>query len=872
MKKILSCVVIAAGAVAASIWAASNFPDSVSTDANLYVAVNNCYTTLTVTINASTPTITAASTTNFPSVGYFIIENEVIKYAAKTSGTFTGCTRGADGTSAATHTAGKLIYHSIVAAHHNVLKEEIKGIEDFFLTDSLVHIDTTNVRVGINNASPAYTLDVGGAINTNDAITAATSIGGASGSFSGEVAAATLNTGNGSNELFPMDQDVQTSATPTFTGINATYGISATTITSSGLANVGSIKIGVGGNEGYILTDAEGDGNGVWAEINAPVAIGTDLTGADVNGVVFANGNGYIETDSDFTYSTATQVMSVPSIQISSIPLGVAYGGTGQDFSSTPATRIPYFNDTGVLVTTPTFTFGSGVGLSIETPNHFPQFTLDSDLSAGFILTIDDVNVGGIIAGSGTADDIKIRSANGRSITLAPNGEVVVNISTNSVMSVAGDITSTGTVTADIIQVGAGSAELPSITSYDQVQTGISFPEGQNQIVFSILGVGVSTLTASEGLFVPQFHIPSSIIEGNEAFGLYESNGVSQAYFYNSDGIDNIQIDGANGSVTSYIMETSSLTVHNILGPTEGSRFIRADETIPDVIASVDNGSAGLYTWGLQVGGLEFESDGVVFILDENGNARVDISGSATGGGSITTYDENNLTAITLDRDGLTISDGGVFPDQVMPVDGSLKISDKLAVGGSTTTSAITAGGVIESTSGGFKFPDGSIQTKAMTNVAISLSTTVFQSIGISAYAVDISTTWAMTEDTWYKIPVGDDEIFTTGYSKDISLSSNTAVVTYRGFYKVDASVSFSGTGGDTYQIGISVNGAAPTQYKCQRTMTNDNSNTCSIMGIVGMAAGDNVSLRIQNTANSNDATISHISFNVMWVGFLAIE
>jgi hypothetical protein len=251
MKKILSCVVIAAGVVSASIWAASNFPDSVSTDSNLYVAVNNCYTTLSVTINASTPTITGSSTASFPSVGYIIIENEVVKYTGKTSGTFTGCTRGADGTAAATHTAGKLIYHSIVADHHNALKEEIKGIEDFFLTDSLVHLATATTRVGINNASPAYTLDVGGAINTNDAITAATSIGGASGSFTGEVAAATLNTGNGSNELFPMDQDVQTSAYPTYAGIQLTYGVSAATGAFSGALTGLTLDTGQGANELY---------------------------------------------------------------------------------------------------------------------------------------------------------------------------------------------------------------------------------------------------------------------------------------------------------------------------------------------------------------------------------------------------------------------------------------------------------------------------------------------------------------------------------------------------------------------------------------------------------------------------------------------
>jgi len=151
-------------------FATANFPASVSTDANLYVAVNNCYTTLSVTISASTPIISAITTANFPSVGYILIENEAIKYTAKTGVSFTGCTRGSDGTSATTHASGKSIYLSIIAAHHNVLKDEVKAIESYFLEGSTIHIDTTNVRVGINNATPAHTLDVGGSIYSSSQI------------------------------------------------------------------------------------------------------------------------------------------------------------------------------------------------------------------------------------------------------------------------------------------------------------------------------------------------------------------------------------------------------------------------------------------------------------------------------------------------------------------------------------------------------------------------------------------------------------------------------------------------------------------------------------------------------------------------------
>lgn len=54
-------------------------------------------------INATVTTVTVDSTSGFPSKGRFIVESEVIEYDGTTSTTFTGCRRGAEGTTAATH-------------------------------------------------------------------------------------------------------------------------------------------------------------------------------------------------------------------------------------------------------------------------------------------------------------------------------------------------------------------------------------------------------------------------------------------------------------------------------------------------------------------------------------------------------------------------------------------------------------------------------------------------------------------------------------------------------------------------------------------------------------------------------------------------
>ena len=65
-------------------------------------------TTLAANINNSVTTITtpANGTTAFPTAGQILIESEVVSYTGKTSASFTGCTRGAFGTTNVSHLLG----------------------------------------------------------------------------------------------------------------------------------------------------------------------------------------------------------------------------------------------------------------------------------------------------------------------------------------------------------------------------------------------------------------------------------------------------------------------------------------------------------------------------------------------------------------------------------------------------------------------------------------------------------------------------------------------------------------------------------------------------------------------------------------------
>lgn len=68
--------------------------------------------TLNGGINNSVTTITVASTSTFSTTGAILIDSEYITYSGKTSTDFTGCVRGANGTTAASHLNGALVVQS----------------------------------------------------------------------------------------------------------------------------------------------------------------------------------------------------------------------------------------------------------------------------------------------------------------------------------------------------------------------------------------------------------------------------------------------------------------------------------------------------------------------------------------------------------------------------------------------------------------------------------------------------------------------------------------------------------------------------------------------------------------------------------------
>jgi len=116
-----------------------NYPDSLDDDKTLFVAVNNLRTSLTSSISNSQLDIPVVTTSGFPDSGFITIlsnpedvtQAEAIRYEGLDATTFSGIERGAEGTPALAHGAGDFVDLTVVADHHNVLKDAVIALERF---------------------------------------------------------------------------------------------------------------------------------------------------------------------------------------------------------------------------------------------------------------------------------------------------------------------------------------------------------------------------------------------------------------------------------------------------------------------------------------------------------------------------------------------------------------------------------------------------------------------------------------------------------------------------------------------------------------------------------------------------------------------
>jgi hypothetical protein len=116
---------------------ASNYPGAIDSAASLYTPVDAfsikpLETTTTGTVQAGESTINVASTSGgfAASYGVLSIDDELIVYTGKTGAQFTGCQRGAFGTTAAAHNNGVAVRANMVAGFLTALQSAVLAIEN----------------------------------------------------------------------------------------------------------------------------------------------------------------------------------------------------------------------------------------------------------------------------------------------------------------------------------------------------------------------------------------------------------------------------------------------------------------------------------------------------------------------------------------------------------------------------------------------------------------------------------------------------------------------------------------------------------------------------------------------------------------------
>lgn len=154
-----------------------------------YVTVTTPTTTLNGAITTTDVTITVASTTNYTASGAIWIGSELITYTGVTATTFTGCTRGTGGTTAAAHSSGTIVYVSIGGISGKILNANYAVT--VVNADSYKITTTGNATAGVTSghATLGYEVSIG-----NEAYALGTGWG--SGGWGGGVATGWGQTGS----------------------------------------------------------------------------------------------------------------------------------------------------------------------------------------------------------------------------------------------------------------------------------------------------------------------------------------------------------------------------------------------------------------------------------------------------------------------------------------------------------------------------------------------------------------------------------------------------------------------------------------------------------------------------------------------------
>src|SRR5690349_11976646 len=105
------------------------YPTRAAAVADLTVATNNATTTLTLSAGTGDTSFTVASTVGFTAPVLLFIDLEEVKCTGLTATSFTGCTRGFDNTTVASHSISATVGNFVAAYMYNQVAAEVISIE-----------------------------------------------------------------------------------------------------------------------------------------------------------------------------------------------------------------------------------------------------------------------------------------------------------------------------------------------------------------------------------------------------------------------------------------------------------------------------------------------------------------------------------------------------------------------------------------------------------------------------------------------------------------------------------------------------------------------------------------------------------------------
>lgn len=285
----------------------TNYPTSLDTVVELIEAANNASTTLDGAIDDAVTTITVASTSSFAASGVIAIDNELISYTAKTATDFTGCTRGFEGTAAASHLTGVAVEQIITARSHNVLASALIAIETKLGTGTSIALN----KLATVTASRALVSDASGYASASGVT--ATELG----YLSGVTSAIQAQLGNKA-ATGAVGSSGLTMATDRLLGrTTASSGAIEEITVGSGLSLSGGTLTATGGGGSGTVTSVGLSLPAIFNVSNSPVTTSGTLTGAlaDQNAnVIFAGPSTGAATAPTFRSLVAADIPGVLSI------------------------------------------------------------------------------------------------------------------------------------------------------------------------------------------------------------------------------------------------------------------------------------------------------------------------------------------------------------------------------------------------------------------------------------------------------------------------------------------------------------------------------------------------------------------------------